>query len=98
VNSVFDLFKKLEGMWPPGQLDPTGDVTKDPFPGRLIPYYMKNIVNPDDKLPTVQEPWRFNNVNRWGGYDTIFKADGFDPWKFNTDNSLDINITHVALH
>ena len=80
-------------MWPPGQLDPNGDVNKDPPAGKLIPYYMTNI-DPDTNQP--QEPWRFNNFNRWGGYDEIVKAEGTsDPWRFNADASLDISEEYV---
>jgi hypothetical protein len=67
---------------------PLAPNTSDPPLGSLIPYYMTNV-DPISNLP--QEPWRFNDVNQWGGYKTIVTAQGLDPWQFNTDLSININ-------
>ena len=70
-----------------GSLDPNGNWANDPSLGTLIPYYLTNI-DPTSGLP--QEPWRFNNVNKWGSYSSI-ATDNEDPWAFTADKSLQID-------
>ena len=69
-------------------LDPKGG--PDPPLGSLIPYYITNYADaPKDTI--AQEPYRFNNTNRWGSYNSIAVANGSDPWQFNTDQSTNVD-------
>ena len=58
------------------------DLSNNPPPGSLVPYYMQNL---DDK-GVVLEPWSFNNFTQWGSYSKLAeRASGSDAFHLNDD-------------
>ncbi|KAJ5210626.1 amino-acid oxidase [Penicillium cf. griseofulvum] len=51
---------------------------KEAKPADLVPYYLSGKT----------EPWSFNDITKWGNYETI-SAESADPWGINADMGID---------
>ncbi|KAK4163712.1 hypothetical protein QBC43DRAFT_344953 [Cladorrhinum sp. PSN259] len=77
MERVFDLFDYLK-------MPCVKPLTRDTPNGTLIPYSM---TNKDKSGDSQNEPFRFNDITRWGSYTNIAaKAEDADPFRFNSDD------------
>jgi len=71
-------------------LRPLDEKPAKPVIGSLIPYYLQNIDN-----GKVKEPWRFNTISKFGGYESLAAAAQTDdpaapkndPFHLNDDSN-----------